>query len=369
MKFCKVADIQDWQNEEFPKIESILHSTSRGRKAWEFIHVYYGLQELGLLNGQSRALGLGVGHEPLVFALSNVCGAVVATDLYESQNWSTAAMKTNEVYDKSPFPFERDRLTVQHMDMTQIDFPDNSFDFIWSCCAIEHVNSFKDLHKVYEEIHRVLKPGGVAALTTEYNPTDLHSYEPNMLFTDRYWIDRWFTGENPLVQGFELLDPIDYSIAPLPENEPLPRNTSRHVVQAYVKDIILSSIAFFIRKAGDFSRPYDDQWLEPDWRDYLAACDANRAKQFAQAEALLKPLVDDDKVTVRLRVAAMRRLADALDGQGKTSEIPGLAKTFMQYYDQASCSDHLMSITNSFKRAGLWDDAQRIYERVEQLPG
>ncbi|HEY9647220.1 MAG TPA: tetratricopeptide repeat protein, partial [Chroococcidiopsis sp.] len=133
--------------------------------------------------------------------------------------------------------------------------------------------------------------------------------------------------------------------------------------------IILSSIAFFIRKAGDFSRPYDDQWLAPDWRDYLAACDANRAKQFAQAEALLKPLVDDDKVAVRLRVAAMRRLADALDGQGKTSEIPGLAKTFMQYYDQASCSDHLMSITNSFKRAGLWDDAQRIYERVEQLPG
>lgn len=247
MKFCKVADISDWQNAEFQETASLLICAGYSRKAWEFIQVYEGLKHLGLLNGESKAIGLGVGHENLIYAFTNVCQHVTATDLYDSQNWSTASMAVQEIYERNPFPYERDRLTVQHMDMTQLDYPDASFDFVWSCCAIEHVNNFRDLHRVYQEIHRVLKPGGIAALTTEFNPTDQPSYEPNMLFTDQTWMEIWLTGADPLVRGFEPVDQVDYQLSDRPENQPLPRRHPQGSIQVYCNDVYLNSIAFFTK--------------------------------------------------------------------------------------------------------------------------
>jgi tetratricopeptide (TPR) repeat protein len=369
MQFCKVADIADWQTPEFQAAQSVLQLNGKHRKAWEFIQVYAGLQELGYLNGESRTLGLGVGHECLIYAFTEVCKEVIATDLYDSQTWATASMKPSEVYERSRFPYQRDRLTVHSMDMTNITYPDNSFDVIWSCCSIEHVNNFKELHRVFSEIHRVLKPGGIAALTTEHNKTDTHLYEPNLLYTDQLWLEKWLTGEDPLIQGFELIDQPNLYLSPLPENEPIPRRQAGNIIQVYTKDIINSSISFFLRKTGEFSRAYDDNWMPDFWRIYLSGCDNFRAGKMKEAEAQFRPLFEDESLEPRLRVRAARRLVTLLLVRLRLKEAAEVCKRVVPLCDLAEDEDQLLPLANYFKRLGLAEESLAVYKKVEQVRG
>ncbi len=366
MKFCKLADIADWQDPEFQATAGLLQEGVRSRKAWEFIQVYQGLKQLGLLNGDSQALGLGVGQESLIFALANVCQHVVATDLYESQDWSTAALSVQEVYQKTPFPYPVDRLSVRHMDMRRIEYPDTSFDFVWSCCAIEHVPNFRDLHQVYQEIHRVLKPGGIAALTTEFNNTDRPSYEPHLLFTDRQWMEAWLTGADPLVQGFELIDTPSFELSDRPENQPVSRQVNE-AIQVYCNDIVLNSVSCFLRKTGEFQRAYDEGWLPDFWRTYLAACDAHRDRNFAQAETLLRSLVQVS-LPPRLRVRALRRLADTLFAQSNFDELGQVCLAALPDVASFQDEDQWMPLANYCLKTGLAAEAKLLYEMVETLP-
>ena len=50
---------------------------------------------------------------------------------------------------------------IVKMDAERLEFPDGSFDFIWSWGVIHHSS---DTRKILEEIHRVLRPGGRAAI-------------------------------------------------------------------------------------------------------------------------------------------------------------------------------------------------------------
>ena len=49
-----------------------------------------------------------------------------------------------------------------------LPFKDNTFDRVFSICVIEHLTSETRRHMM-KEIGRVLKPGGIAALTTDYD--------------------------------------------------------------------------------------------------------------------------------------------------------------------------------------------------------
>ncbi len=47
-------------------------------------------------------------------------------------------------------------------------YPDESFAGVFSSSSIEHFGDFADVRRSIEEIFRVLRPGGVAALSTEF---------------------------------------------------------------------------------------------------------------------------------------------------------------------------------------------------------
>jgi SAM-dependent methyltransferase len=51
--------------------------------------------------------------------------------------------------------------SVKRMDAERMDFPDNSFDFIWSWGVIHHSANTR---LIIEEMHRVLRPGGEARI-------------------------------------------------------------------------------------------------------------------------------------------------------------------------------------------------------------
>jgi ubiquinone/menaquinone biosynthesis C-methylase UbiE len=55
--------------------------------------------------------------------------------------------------------FERFGLegTLRRMDAEELDFPDNSFDFIWSWGVIHHSSN---TDRILKQMHRVLRPGG-----------------------------------------------------------------------------------------------------------------------------------------------------------------------------------------------------------------
>jgi SAM-dependent methyltransferase len=369
MKFNKLADITDWQQPPFQQaVEELQFTTKRkSRKNWEFIQVYQGLKTLGMLNGESRALGLGVGHEPLIYAFCNTCKSVVATDLYSSSVWASAEMETEKVYHLNPVEYERDRLTVRHMDMTAIDYPDESFDFVWSCCSIEHLNNFQDLHRLYQEVHRVLRPGGIAALTTEFKVTGDSGYEPNMLYTDQLWVEHWLTGSERLVQGLELVEPIEWAIADVEGNQPRSRRTEARI-QGYSNDLVLTSFSFFLRKEGEFTQPYHEDWLDPLWSRYLAGCDAQREGRYSEAEAAFQALITDAS-SIRMRVRATRRLCDALKAQEKTREIRMLCEEILPFALQTTAADHLLPLANYCRSVQLQQAALQLYRAVQDSPG
>jgi SAM-dependent methyltransferase len=67
----------------------------------------------------------------------------------------------------SPFPYREDRLEVLWMDGRRLDFPDASFDVVFSLSSIEHFGSPADIARSAAEIGRVLRPGGHAFVVTE----------------------------------------------------------------------------------------------------------------------------------------------------------------------------------------------------------
>ncbi|HEX4504243.1 MAG TPA: class I SAM-dependent methyltransferase [Alphaproteobacteria bacterium] len=140
------------------------------RKQWEFDYIAQSARDCGLLTGDKNALGIAVGSEPLIFHFASHAQSVVATDLYSADTaWQTARTEDlQHILDASPFPYPRDRVSMRNADMRSLPFPDEQFDFCWSCSSVEHVGNIAEAVGVYDEIARVLKPGGYAILTTEF---------------------------------------------------------------------------------------------------------------------------------------------------------------------------------------------------------
>lgn len=59
--------------------------------------------------------------------------------------------------------------TFKNVDMNNIPKDIGTYDFCWSCCAIEHVGSLQRSKEFLKNMINVLKPGGVAVHTTEFN--------------------------------------------------------------------------------------------------------------------------------------------------------------------------------------------------------
>lgn len=148
------------------------------RKLWEFVFITQTLHELERLRPGIRGLGFGVGREPLpaFFASSGV--EVIATDLaYEqaqASGWSKSGQYASAL-EKLFWPgivdqevFDR-QVRFRPLDMNQIPTDICDLDFCWSACAMEHLGSIEAGIDFLEGSLSMLKSGGVAVHTTEYN--------------------------------------------------------------------------------------------------------------------------------------------------------------------------------------------------------
>ena len=80
-----------------------------------------------------------------------------------------AALERPGVCDHDAFAV---RVQFRAVDMNEIPADlDSQFDFCWSSCALEHLGSLEHGMRFIERAMALLRPGGIAVHTTEYNMT------------------------------------------------------------------------------------------------------------------------------------------------------------------------------------------------------
>jgi len=217
-KLNRLCYIEDWENSEIKEALTELQKLSSGsfihRKDWEWALGIIAMRRFGKLNEKSTAIGVGVGREEVLFYLASKLYHLYATDIYDGNSWKNFAPSDFPENPKkyAPFPYKEDALTVLRMDGTKLKFPSESFDIAFSFSSIEHFDSGgggKNNHsgalRSLREIERVLKPGGLAVITTEYIINDKEHpefFNKRTIYSDL--IDK--------LERLKLVEPLDLRI-------------------------------------------------------------------------------------------------------------------------------------------------------------
>jgi SAM-dependent methyltransferase len=182
------------------------------RKPWEVAMALRALREHGALRSDAEILGVGAGAEATLFALTNEVRRVFATDLYlDPGDWGhtahTAMLAEPERF--WPGPWQPRRLVVQHMDALDLHYEDDAFDGIFSSSSLEHFGTHDDVRTALVEMHRVLKPGGLCSISTEFRLNGPPPGLPGIHMFDRGDVDDLIVGAAPweLVGGPLELEP------------------------------------------------------------------------------------------------------------------------------------------------------------------
>jgi FkbM family methyltransferase len=225
--FNKLCELEDFADPELaatirevcaykiPHLGEGYPKGSEHRKDWEVGMAVRALDRFGALGPDARVLGVGAGREDTVFYLTRRARQVFATDRYLIPGeWGTDAqtLMLLEPQEGAPFGFERDRLVVQHMDGRRLHFPDDTFDGIFSSGSIEHFGELMDSAYSAYEMGRVLKPGGVLAISTEFclsGPPGGIGWPGRTLLFSRKHLERYVIDAS----GLTLADDLDTSVS------------------------------------------------------------------------------------------------------------------------------------------------------------
>ncbi len=172
---------------------------------------------------------------------------VVATDMYEG-SWQGERAKEGDPTvlvnpdQYAPFPYRKERLTFMKMDGRYLKFPDGTFDVAYSLSSIEHFGGHAGAVQTMKEMARVVRPGGVVVIATEYvvsGPPCEETFQPDEI--------------HGLVResGLELVEPIDELVYRRYQTRPVrldgdPYQSPHMLVQ--LGDTVFTSVMLFLRK-------------------------------------------------------------------------------------------------------------------------
>lgn len=250
-QLCELANPAKWDNPEWVEILTSLglatDKLSMHRKPYEFAQLIYGCRRLGALRPDSSIVSIGAGHELVLYWLANHAAEVVATDMYEGV-WQDVQGREGDPDvlanpdDYAPFPYRKDHLRFMKMDGRDLTFPDGSFDIAYSLSSIEHFGGLEGAAATIREMGRVLEPGGILALATEYvlhGPPHAETFQPAEFMR---LIDQ---------PGLELVSPIDTRVYDRYSYTPIDLYTnpyqSPHMVVRF-NDTVFTTVFVFLRK-------------------------------------------------------------------------------------------------------------------------
>lgn len=174
----RVLSYEDYITHDFVDMSDLLQEgpLAQHRKNWEYCQVYHSLRRMGKLKEGGTGLVFGCGKEKLVSLLASKGCKITATDNVSPDNWDSdgqwAIGKEDLFY---PNIISREKfnanVTFRSEDMNSIStsLKGQKFDFIWSVCAFEHLGSIQNGINFINESSKLLKEGGIAVHTTEYN--------------------------------------------------------------------------------------------------------------------------------------------------------------------------------------------------------
>jgi SAM-dependent methyltransferase len=251
VQLCELANPAKWDNEEWVAILRSLglsdDKLSMHRKPYEFTQLIFGSQRLGALREDSEVLSVGAGHELVLYWLANHAQRVVATDMYEGV-WQDVQGREGDPdvirrpEDYAPFPYRKNHLLFMKMDGRFLGFEDGTFDLAYSLSSIEHFGGMDGAASTIREMGRVLKPGGILALATEYvisGPSHDETFQPQEFMQ--------------LINqpGLELVEPIDDKVYKRYEYRAIDLYAnpyqSPHMVVRF-GDTVFTTIMVFLRK-------------------------------------------------------------------------------------------------------------------------
>jgi SAM-dependent methyltransferase len=175
-QYVKLCDLPDFED---PRLRSRLReivapgyapAEELRRKFWEYAMLGLYLEEVGALRDGAEALAVGAGHEEPLFWMANRIGRMVATDIYGEGGFAgreAAASMLTDPRAYAPYPYREDHLEVRSMNALELEFPDESFDIVFSLSSIEHFGGPAEVKRAAREMSRVLRPGGHLAIVTE----------------------------------------------------------------------------------------------------------------------------------------------------------------------------------------------------------
>ena len=158
------------------------HSSDRER------HLFLYFDRLRLWDGVRDAAVLHFAPEPHLSWRIKSCGPrqYVTADLYPDHLHA------------------RDH-AVERQDVTDIAAPADTFDLLICNHVLEHVT---DDRRALSEVHRVLKPGGLAVLQTPYSTVLTRSIEDPGIATDRLRLEVYGQEDHVRLYGADFLDRI-----------------------------------------------------------------------------------------------------------------------------------------------------------------
>lgn len=149
------------------------------RKFWEWVYIAQTLFERGLLVSGKRGIGFGIGTEPLPALFASLGVEVVASDqsleAAERSGWVKSKQHSYDLSALNELGICTDTMFSRLVSFMEVDMNDipaslaGTFDFCWSSCSLEHLGSLKHGLDFIENSVDILRPGGVAVHTTEFN--------------------------------------------------------------------------------------------------------------------------------------------------------------------------------------------------------
>jgi SAM-dependent methyltransferase len=219
-KLCEIEDFGDetlsrHARELFPRNADGLMSFQVGqehRKHWELAQATRALVDFGATHSRAEILGVGAGTESTIFWATNHARRVFATDLYlDDDGWEDTAPVSmlRTPGDHAFCDWNERRLVVQHMNALELRYEDACFDGVFCSSSLEHFGDTEDVHQALGEMWRVLRPGGVATLSTEYRLRGPGPGIPGTLMFDALELDELIVRAFP----WKLVEPLDLSMS------------------------------------------------------------------------------------------------------------------------------------------------------------
>ncbi len=224
ISLCKVCELEDFRHarlqhyvrdifaHELARFGDAFPAGKEYRKYWEIAMAVMAFDAGGLFDGSHRFLGVGAGNESTIFHLTRHAESVLATDLYlDKSPWDHSANGSMLTDPGAHWPllWIPERLEVRHMDALKLELEDESFGGVFSSSSIEHFGDRYDAKRAIDEVFRVLEPGGIFSVSSEFRLGGARREIPGALLFDIDDVQELFVG----MRDWKLVEPFDTSIS------------------------------------------------------------------------------------------------------------------------------------------------------------